>query len=407
MPTFEFQGRDSSGKSVNGRRLAANADSISLTLSKEGIIPVTIKLVQEEASTWKAIYDFFQGGRITTDEKGIFARQMYTLCKTGVPVSLAIKRLAETARSARMTEALNGLAEALESGLDLSTAMAKYPQIFTPVMVSMIRVGQSSGRLDEAFLRLAQYIELEGSAVKRMASATRYPTLILITMVIAVVVVNSFVIPTFAKVFENAHIPLPGLTVVLIDISNFTTQYWLPLSVLFAAIVGGGIYYLKTPQGRFQWDTWVLKIPVIGTILQRIILLRFTQIFAIVTNAGVPLLEGLTLVAQALHNSHAQAEVLSMKEAILRGKSLTQSAETVDFFTPLEIQMLAVSEETGDLSGMLQQMSTFYEREVDYDLKRFNDYVEPALIVVLSLVILMLAFAVYLPIWDMVKLAHI
>ena len=406
MPTFEFQGRDATGKPVVGLRLASTVDKISTQLLKEGITPVLIKVVQSEDSAWKTIHDFFQGGRISADELGIFSRQMYTLCKTGVPISLAIKRLAETARSMRMTAALNGIAEALESGQDLATALQRYPRVFTPVMVSMIRVGQSSGRLDEAFLHLNQYIELEASAIKRLATATRYPLFILIAMVIAVFVVNSFVIPTFARVYENAHIPLPFLTVVLINISQFTTQYWLYLSVLIAASVGWGIYYLKTVDGKLRWDDFKLKLPIVGWIMKRIVLLRFTQVFAIVTNAGVPLLEGLALVAQAVNNTHAEQEILGMKEAILRGKSLTQAASTVDFFTPLEIQMLTVSEETGELGEMLQQMSSFYEREVDYDLKRLNDFIEPALIVCLSIVVLMLAFAVYLPIWDLIKLAH-
>jgi MSHA biogenesis protein MshG len=406
MPTFEFQGRDVSGKLIAGLRLASSVDNISAQLLKEGIIPVQIKPVKTEENAWKIVVDFLQGGRISTDEMGIFARQMYTLCKTGVPISLAIKRLAETARSARMTTALNGIAESLESGLDLAASMQRYPQVFTPVMISMIRVGQSSGRLEEAFLHLNQYIELEASAVKRLATATRYPLFILISMVVAIFVVNTFVIPTFARVYENAHISLPGLTVALITISKFTRDYWFYILVALVFSSAWTVHFLKTPQGKLKWDRLKLRIPVIGSIFKRIVLLRFTQIFGIVTNAGVPLLEGLTLVAQAVNNKYAEQEILEMRETILRGKSLTQAALAVDFFTPLEIQMLTVSEETGELGDMLQQMSTFYEREVDYDLKRLNDFIEPILIVCLSIVILMLAFAVYLPIWDLIKLAH-
>jgi MSHA biogenesis protein MshG len=305
-----------------------------------------------------------------------------------------------------MTTALHGIAEALEAGQDLASAMQRFPKVFTPVMISMIRVGQSSGRLDEAFLHLNQYIELEASAIKRLATATRYPLFIFISMLVAIFVVNSFVIPTFAKVYATAHIPLPGLTVALISISDFTREYWVYLFILLVGCLVWGFYYFKTPEGRLWWDTFRLKLPIVGFLMKRVILLRFTQVFAIVTKAGVPLLEGLTLVAQAINNSHAEQEILSMREAILRGKTLTQSALSVDFFTPLEIQMLTVSEETGELAEMLQQMSSFYEREVDYDLKRLNDIIEPLLIVCLSVVILMLALAVYLPIWDLIKLAH-
>ncbi len=406
MPTFEFQGRDAAGKVVEGLRLASNIDNISTQLIREGITPVQIKPVQMEEDAWKFIDDWLKGGRISADELGIFSRQMYTLSKAGVPISIAIKRLAETARSRSMTAALNGIGEALEAGQDLAAAMQRYPKVFTPVMISMIRVGQSSGRLDEAFLHLNQYIELESSAIKRLASAMRYPMFILTVMVAAVFVVNTFVIPTFSKVYATAHITLPTLTIALIAISKFTMDYWVYLLCLFLSGLGWWIYYLRTPEGRLWWDTVRLKIPIIGLLMKRIVLLRFTQIFAIVTKAGVPLLESLTLVAQAINNSHAQEEILGMREAILRGKTLTQSALMVDFFTPLEIQMLTVSEETGELAEMLQQMSSFYEREVDYDLKRLNDIIEPLLIVCLAVVILLLAFAVYLPIWDLIKLAH-
>jgi len=406
MPTFEFQGRDMSGKRVEGLRLASNAEHISAQLIKEGIIPFAIKRIEIEEDIWKTLQDILKSGRISADEMGIFSRQMYTLTKAGVPITIAIRRLAETARSKSMTAALNGITEALEGGQDLASAMQRYPKVFTPVMISMIRVGQSSGRLDEAFLHLNEYIELESSAIKRLTAATRYPLFILISMIAAIVVVNYFVIPTFSRVYETAHIPLPGLTVALIEISKFTTDYWVYLLSFTVLSITWAVYYLKTPEGTLWWDRTRLKLPIIGLLMQRIVLLRFTQVFAIVTRAGVPLLESLTLVAQACNNSYAQQEILGMRESILRGKTLTQAALSVDFFTPLEIQMLTVSEETGELAEMMQQMSSFYEREVDYDLKRLSDVIEPLLIVCLAIVILMLAFAVYLPIWDLIKLAH-
>lgn len=406
MPTYEFKGRDLSGKFITGKRIAYSADSISFQLLKEGITPIEIHLAEAGGNAWKTLADWFAQGRVTSDDLGMFARQMHTLCKTGVPITLAIKRLAETARSARLTIALNGIAEILESGVDLAGAMQRYPKIFTPLMVSMVRVGQSSGNLDEAFLRLNQYIELESGVVKHIAAAMRYPMLILIALVVAVCVVNSFVIPSFAHIFERANIPLPFLTVALIKISNFTNQYWIYIAIGLAIAVTTMIYYFKTPEGKLFADQYRLKIPIIGRIMQRILLLRFAQMFSIVINSGVPILEGISLVAEALNNSYVQKELLGMREAIQRGNSLTQAATGITLFTPLEIQMLAVSEETGDLGELFHQIAIFYQREVEYDLKRLNDFMEPFLIVILSIFVLMLAFAVYLPIWNMVKLAH-
>ncbi|HLF66369.1 MAG TPA: type II secretion system F family protein, partial [Gammaproteobacteria bacterium] len=196
MPTFEFQGRDMAGNAIAGNRIARSAESISVQLIHDGITPIQIQLVKEKTNYWKTLNDWFQVGKVSTEEMGIFARQMHTLCKAGVPITNALKRLAETARSVRMTEALNGISETLESGMDLASAMQRYPKIFTPLMISMVKVGESSGKLDEIFLRLNEYIELEGTAMKRIAAAARYPLLIFSIMIVAIIVVNIFVIPT-------------------------------------------------------------------------------------------------------------------------------------------------------------------------------------------------------------------
>jgi len=406
MPLFEFQARDTTGKLITGKRFSLSADNISMQLFKEGIIPVQIKPIKSGATFWKILNDLSQGGKITTEEMGMFARQMATLCKTGVPITIAIKRLAENARSFRLTESLHGIVEKLETGSDLAVAMQQYPKVFTPLMVSIIKVGQNTGRLDEAFLRLNQYIELEASAMKRVATAMRYPAFVFMTVIAAVFLVNAFVIPTFAKVFEQAHVKLPWMTLVLINISSFVNQYWILIVTVTFALIGVLIYYLKTPEGKFLWDKYQLKIPIIGSILNRIILLRFSQTFGVVVNSGVSLLEGITLTATAVNNTYAAQEILSMRDAIQRGNSLTQAATMIHFFTPLEIQMLAVSEDTGELGAMMEQMGIFYRGEVEYDLKRLNDIIEPLLIVALSFIVLLLALAVYMPIWDMIKLAH-
>lgn len=406
MPTFEFYGRDITGKLIVGKRIARTADSIGLQLISDGITPVSITLIHEYVHWWSKINDWSRRGRVTTDEMGMFARQMHTLCKAGVPITNALKRLAETSRSMRMTETLNGIAELLESGLDLAAAMQRYPKVFSPLMISMVRVGQSSGSLDEAFLRLNQYIELESNAIKRVAAATRYPAVIFSIMVIAMIVINTFVLPTFANVFERANIPLPLLTIVLMTISSFINHNWVYIVVVLGGSIGWTIHFLTRPEGKLFWGRNQLKIPVLGTILKRIVLLRFAQVFSIVINSGIPLLEGLALVSSATNNAYAEQEILLMRDAIQRGNSLTQAATSVNLFTPLEIQMLAVSEETGDIGAMFQQIGVYYQREVDYDLKRFNDFMEPALIIILAVMVLLLAFAVYLPIWNMVKLTH-
>jgi MSHA biogenesis protein MshG len=405
MPIFTFQGRNmTSGEAVSGKRMAQSPDALSIQLNKDGIIP--IKILEEDAKTdWQAVKDKMFAKPISQDEMSVFARQMYTLVKTGVPLASALKNLAGSMKNPTMRNTLYGVVEHLEAGQDLANAMQSFA-VFPPIVISMVRVGQSSGNLAEAFLRINQYIEQEGSALKKLRTAMRYPAFVLVTVFAAMIVINIFVIPAFSNVFAQAKIELPLITRIFIAFSNFFVQYWIYLSIgtLLAGV--GFMYWIHTPKGRLKWDKALLHMPIIGTMLQRIVLLRFSQSFAITINSGIPLIEGIELIAQSVNNSYASERIMLMRGAIERGNNLAQAAATTELFTPLELQVLSVSEQTGELGEMLEQIAIFYRREVDYDLKRLSDIVEPLLIIVLSGFILMLALAVYLPIWNMAKLAH-
>ncbi len=406
MPTYHFRGYNREGKTVTGKRLSQSADSLSVQLTKEGVTPIVISPIYENLHNIAYWFAKLNGQPISVEELAVFARQMHTLCKTGVTITSSLRQLADNARTLQMTTALNGIVERLESGQDLASAMQEYPKIFKPIMISMIRVGQSTGHLDEAFLHLNEYLELEAFALKRTKAALRYPTFIFVTMIVAVVLVNILVIPTFARIFAQANVKLPVVTQLLINISFFFTRNWFLLLVILGFAVVGIYLYLQSPEGKLKWHRYQLKIPIVGSILKRIILLRFAQAFSIVVDSGIPILDGITLVAGSITNKYAVEEILSIREAVQHGKSLTQAVSATQLFTPLELQMLSVSEETGQLADMLKQVANYYRREVEYDLKRLNDVIEPVLIIGISMIVLLLAFAVYLPIWNMVKLVH-
>jgi MSHA biogenesis protein MshG len=403
MPIFHYQGRDQTGKLLSGKRIAQSSDTLSILLMKEGVLPITIKSSDDSRNFWQKLNDKFEQP-VTRDDLGVFARQMYSLCKTGVPLATALKNLAASIHNRTMRNGLFGLVEYLESGQDLASAMQNYPAIFTPIMVSMVRVGQSSGHLAESFLRINQYVELEGSAIKNIKSAMRYPVFVLVAMISAMILINMFVIPAFSHVFAQAKVELPGITLFFMATSGFIRAYWVWILIFMSGCTGGFYYYINTLEGRYHWDKFMLHIPYLGTILKRIVLLRFSQSFSITINSGIPLIEGIDLIAQSVNNEYAKRRILSMREAIEHGNNLAQAAAITHLFTPLELQILGVSEETGEMGVMFEQIASFYRREVDYDLKRLGDVIEPLLIVVLSGMILMLAFAVYLPIWNMAKL---
>lgn len=406
MPTFQFQGRNMEGKAISGKRLALSANNLSEQLIKEGIVPININLEQENLSVVDKIKSSFLTKSALIQELTMFSRQMHVLAKTGVPITDAIRELAQSSHNQQFAYALHGIVERLEAGMDLAGAMQQYESIFTPLMISIIRVGQDSGRLDEAFLNINEYLELEGGAIKKLSASLRYPTFVLIAIVAAIVLMNIFVLPTFAKIFAQANIELPKVTLFLLAMSRFFTHYWYILLISIVAIVIAIHLALKQQRYRLIWDGFKFKIPVLGHILRRIVLLRFAQTFAVTLHSEIPIDDGLKLSAKALGNAYASEEVMKVREKIQHGNSFVQAAKTSDLFTPLELQMLAVSDKTGELQSILEQLVIFYQREVNYDIKRITDLVEPLLIIMLAGMIAVLAFAVYLPIWNMVKVVH-
>lgn len=406
MPTFTYDGRDVNGNLVAGERFADSEDHLSGSLLKEGITPIHINIKTSEVSAFDQIKNLFAKRRVKSTDLALFTRQMYTLSKAGVPISNAMKHLSKTSRTKLMTDVLLNISQKIESGQNLATAMESYPDVFTPLMIAMIQIGQNTGRLDEVFLQLSEYLELEQSTIKRVKTAIRYPIFVVSAIVIGIFIINVFVIPVFAKVYVQANIPLPWMTRVLIDISNFFKDYWIYLLVVTIIIIISIYQYLKSEQGRYNWNKFQLKIPIVGFLLQRIILLRFAETFMITVNSGININDGLSLVAQSVNNVYARDEILAMKDSISRGNSIVQAASLCKLFTGMELQMLAIAEQTGELGSMLNEIALYYRREVDYDLKRLLDIMEPLLLIGIAAMVLFLALAVYMPIWSMVKLVH-
>jgi len=407
MPTFNYQGRNEAGLPVAGSRTAQSADSVSQQLFKEGITPITITSAAENLNqVWAVVTKILPRKRVTKDELSLFARQMYAICNAGVPITTALKQLSQNASTALMAQALNEMAADVEAGHPLADAMQKFPVIFTPLMMSMIQIGQATGNLAQAFLNLNQYLQLESTATKNLKTALRYPMFILITLVTALFLLNIFVIPTFANIFNHAQIPLPIFTVILINFSGFFIHYWLALLIMTGLLATWGYYYFTSEVGKLAWDKGLLKMPLAGSLIRRLTLLRFSKTFSIVINAGVPLIEGMHLVAKAMDNHFAEQEIMKMIEGVQRGSTLPQVASLSSLFSPLELQMLSISEKTGDLGAMLEHIADFYQDELDFELKRLSENVGAVLLVIVTILILILALAVYLPIWNMVKLVH-
>lgn len=405
MTMYSFQGRDHDGKLISGRRQASSEDVLGGQLFKEGITPIKIDLAERKIDQLENWWYEKTGKGIKNSEMIMFARQMYSLSKAGIPLISALVRLAETTNNPFFSNALWGVVQNIEAGQDLATAMSKFPKIFPGMMISLVRVGESSGKLDEIFLQITTYLELSEDTRKRFVSTMRYPVMVFVSLIAAIIVINIFVIPAFAKLFANVKLQLPLPTRILLAFSNFMVNYWIILVLGVVSVVTGIWFYLKTPEGKYAWGKYQLKIPIVGEILQRILLARLCRSLGLMLRAGLSIIQSLELVGNTLDNMYAAARVKELHDAIERGESLTSAATSVGLFSPLMTQMLAVGEETGSIDNMLIEIADFYDREVDYSLRKLGDAIEPVMLIGLAIIVLVLALAVYLPIWDLTKIA--
>ena len=406
MPNFQYTGRDNQGQAVDGNIEANSADAVANQLLNSGITPLNIiQKQQEEQKSNSLNFDFTKNKKPTLDDLVLFSRQMYTLMHAGVPIIRSISGLAETTRNQVLQRTLHSVRHEIESGHELSTALAQHQDIFSHLFISMVQVGENTGNLDEVFLQISGYLEREKNTRDQIKAAMRYPTFVIIAITIAMFIINMWVIPTFAKVFAgfNAELPLP--TRILLSISEFTVNYWYVLAAILLAAIFSFKYYIKTEQGHWQWDRFITRIPLIGSIILRATLARFSRSFAMALSAGVPLVTGLTLVSRAVDNVYIGGHIADMRNGIERGDTLTRTAAATEMFTPLIIQMLTVGEETGNVDDMLEEVANFYDREVDYDVKNLTSAIEPILIIFIGAMVLVLALGVFLPMWDLASVA--
>jgi MSHA biogenesis protein MshG len=401
MPTFEYQGRSSQGQSAKGQLDAANMDAAASALIERGITPVAIKPAASAGKSEIQLGALFGPEKVKTIDLIMFCRQMYTITKSGIPLVRGIRGLAAGLRHLEFQRVLNDVSSRLEGGSGLSAAMAKHPKVFGNLFVSMINVGESTGSLDQVFAQMAFYMERDEATRKSIKSATRYPMFVVIALAIAVTVVNVAVIPKFAEMFKQFNSELPIVTKILIGTSNLFVNYWWALLLGGSALVGGVWYYLSTPQGAIVWGQKKLKMPVIGSIIDRASMARYARSFSLMLRAGVPLNQALTLCSRAIDNPYLSMKIDRIRRGIERGDSLLRTHTQAEMLTPLVLQMIAVGEESGKVEELLAEVADFYEREVDYDLKKLSDSIEPILIIFMAIFVAILALGIFLPMWDM------
>ncbi len=406
MPTYTYKARNTRGELLSGKLEGSSEAAVADELLRSGLTPVNItgtvaksggKTEQDVGQLFSALF----ADKVTEAELMLFARQMASLLKAGVPILRALTSLAESSPHKAFQTILLDLREGLSSGRELSVCLRKHPEVFQPFFVNMVRVGETTGRLDDIFMRLFHHLEFEREMRERVKGALRYPSFVIAALAIALGVINVMVIPAFAKVYKSSNAELPMMTRILINFSDFTVHWW---PFLLGALLVAGIalrWWLRTSEGRYLWDKYLLRVPIVGKIVHKASLARFAKGLGMTYQSGVPIVLGLTNAAQVVGNAFVASRIEQMRDGVERGESLTRTAATTAVFTPVVLQMMAVGEETGELDRLLTEIGELYQRDVEYEIRTLSEQVEPILIAGLGGIVLVVALGVFLPIWDL------
>lgn len=401
MPTFRYKARDESGKAVTGVMEAAGYQMVAGKLDGLGYFPVSIQKKKKNIIS----LDFFQRCRgVSLEDLILFSRQLCTLFGAGVPLLSALNILAEQTENRRMKASIEAAKGDIEGGSTFSDALSKHPRVFSQLYISMIRVGEATGLLDAVLDRLASLAEHEKDTRARIKAATRYPKIVVFTISSAFIILMTFVVPQFAKMYSQFKATLPLPTRIMIGMSHAFRDYWFVMLVVASLVALGFHWYTNTKCGRMMWDGIKLRIPVFGPLILKIAMTRFAHTFGMLTQSGVPILDTLEITSATAGNVVIRREVEGLRESVSGGTGLSQAIKQSGVFTPMVVQMISVGEESGKVDEMMGKVSQYYDLEVEYTIKNLSTLIEPVLIIIIGAMVLFLALAIFLPMWDMARL---
>lgn len=406
MQHFVYEGRNQRGELVKGKIDSPNPQAVVQWMMGAGIVPVKIS-AQAEPKEQGSLLDKLNGrGTLNATDLLLFTRQLGTMVRAGLPMMQALSGMQSSSGNPKLAALLGKLREDLDKGLELSTAMSHHPDFFDDYYVSMIRVGEGAGRLDEIFTRLFDQLEFERDMRQKIKGALRYPTFVVIAIAIAIGILTIFVIPVFAKVYAGMKVELPLLTRVLLAVSDFAVNWWWAVLAFLGTCFYGFRLWISQPAGRYQWDKFKLRLPLIGSIFDKAGIARFCLSFSIACKSGVPIDQAFTLVAKVVDNAFFEERIHGMREGITRGETMLQIAQNSGIFKAMEMQMISVGDATGEMEKMMEQVATMYQEELQYEVGRLGDAIEPILLAVMGGLVLVLMLGIFLPLWDLGQLAQ-
>ena len=406
MQDFSYKAIDETGMSVSGVIQADTIEAATNIIAARGYIPSRVK-EQRGGFGWISLSGINEKlATVKPTDLILFTKQFKTMLQAGVPMLNLLQVLENQTQNHKLKKVAVSMSQDIKQGSTLYDAFRKHPKVFSGLYSSMIQAGESSGALPNVFERLIYIIEHEYKVKSDIKSALQYPAVVVVALVIAFFVLLTFVIPKFVGVFKGAGIELPLPTQICLLMYEFLVNYWYLCIGGIAAGIPALVYYFRTEQGKYVMDSFLLKIPVFGPLLLKTIMSRFASIFAILQSSGVHVLEAMTILSGTIGNVAISREFERIRDRLEEGHGISGPLGSAKCFTPMVIDMVAIGEESGNLDDMLREVSTHYDDEVEYAVKRLSGTIGPILIVGLAAVVGFFALSIFLPMWDMTQMVR-
>jgi type IV pilus assembly protein PilC len=402
MAIFVWEGRTAQGRVVKGDTLEApNLEAALARLREQRIRPITNKVREKGAGLDKELSIPGFGPTVSTKELSVATRQLATMIDAGLPIVQCLDILGEQSENKLLRTTITSIRRDVEGGCTLADALRKHPKVFDDLYVNMVEAGEAGGILNTILNRIALFIEKASRLKKKVKGAMIYPVAIVLVAIVVVAVLMIFVIPVFADLYGSMGQALPAPTQICINISHFFVAYWWLMLLTAIGVVTAVKFYYKTPQGHMKIDALLLRLPVMGDLLRKVAVARFSQNMALLLSSGVPILDGLAITGKTAGNKVVEKAIMESRLSISKGNTVAEPLRESKIFPPLVCQMVAVGESTGGLDGMLRKVAELYEEEVDDAVNNLTAMMEPAIMVVLGIILGGLVVAMYLPIFQM------
>ncbi|MBW2037724.1 MAG: type II secretion system F family protein [Deltaproteobacteria bacterium] len=406
MPKFSYQAIKDDGSTISGMVEADSVETANSILLARGYLPS--KVTAEEGAPSRISFIGLQERfiPIKTPELILFTKQFKTMLRAGVPIIKLLTVLEDQTQNVRLKRIVSSIAQDIKEGSSLYDAFRKHPKPFSNLYCRMLQAGETSGALPDVLERLIYILEHEHKVKSDIKSALQYPIIVIIFLGIAFFVLLTFVIPKFVQIFLKAGIDLPLPTRICLVMYQILTNYWYLILGIAVAGITALSYYLRTKQGKYVRDTFLMKLPLIGPLFIKAAMSRFASIFAILQSSGVAILDAMKILSGTIGNAAISREFDQINERLEEGRGIAEPLKSARYFTPIVINMVAIGEESGNLDEMLTDVSEHYDSELEYAMKRLSDAIGPILIVGLAAVVGFFALAIHLPMWDLTKMVR-